>query len=92
MKAVLSRALKIMGMICFYGSGLAMFFFWWSALEDWLGFFGWIISIIFCPGIVIFPFIYWLVEGAFPLLYFQIWGVGILGIGIYLLACCLADE
>ena len=41
------------------------------------GFFGFIISIVVIPGFVIFPFIFWIVEGVFPIGYFILFGESI---------------
>ena len=69
---------RIVSMIVFYGSGLLMWFFYVGALIDWIGgLFGMIVGIAVAPGAVIFPFIYWMVEGAFPTDYFLLWGIGL---------------
>ena len=48
---------------------------------DWLGgIFGFLLGIILSPGLVVFPFVYWIVEGIFPINYFIIWGIGIVGL------------
>lgn len=62
-----------------------MFLFWFSAMTKWFGILGSFLAIILSPGLVIFPAIYWLVEGIFPTVYFMIWGVGILGLLLALL-------
>ena len=67
------------GMITKYGAGLCLFFFWFVSMTKRLGFCGFVLALIFSPGIVIFPIIYWIVEGVFPVTYFVIWGLGILG-------------
>ncbi len=70
---------KVIGTAMYIISGILMFFFWVSAMKMWLGFFGFILAIIFCPGLVIFPIVFWIVEGVFPIMYFLIWGLGMLG-------------
>ena len=40
---------------------------------DWQGFLGLLIGLFTLPGIVIFPFIYWVVEDVFPVNYFALW-------------------
>ena len=70
---------RIIGMIMCYGAGLFMFIFWFGAMTDWLGCIGSFLAIFLCPGLVIFPIIYWIVEGVFPVTYFAIWGIGMLG-------------
>ncbi len=69
----------IIGGIIFYGSGILMFIFWFLAMSKWLGFFGSILAFLLCPGLVIFPLVFWIVEGVFPTTYFMIWGIGIVG-------------
>lgn len=50
---------------------------------DWWGGLGLIIGLITVPGLVVFPFIYWVVENDFPANYFLMWFAMI---GFYLLA------
>lgn len=70
---------KTIGYLLFFLSGISMFIFWVSALENWLGFIGIMLAIFLTPGLVLFPIIFWIVEGVFPLFYFIVWGVGIVG-------------
>ncbi len=77
------KILRVVGMIMWYGAGLFMLIFWFGAMSKWLGCFGTFLAILFCPGLVIFPIIFWIVEGVFPVTYFAIWGLGLLGIFIY---------
>lgn len=72
--------LRIVGYILWVGSGILTFIFWFIAMSHWLGFLGVILSFVLSPGIVIFPIIFWIVEGVFPITYFIIWGIGILGL------------
>ena len=73
---------KVIGMAMYIISGILMFIFWLISMKMWLGFLGVVIAIIFCPGLVIFPIVFWIVEGVFPTMYFIMWGAGILGIFI----------
>ena len=73
---------RVIGMAMYIISGLLMFIFWIGAMKMWLGFFGVFLAFILCPGLVIFPIVFWIVEGVFPTSYFLIWGIGILGIVI----------
>jgi len=57
-----------------------MFIFWLMAMSKWRGFFGVILSFILAPGLVIFPLVFWFVEGVFPTFYFIVWGIGIVGL------------
>ena len=55
---------------------------WFGTWMDWVPFFGFWLAILFTPGIVIFPFFYWLIEGHLPGLYLLIWSLGVIGTGI----------
>jgi len=56
-----------------------MFFYWFSAMTKWLGLIGSILAVVFTPGLVIFPIVFWIVEKVFPTFYFIVWGIGLLG-------------
>ena len=71
---------KIIGYIMWIVSGLLIFIFWFAAMHNWLGFLGVILAFVFSPGLVVFPLIFWIVEGVFPVFYFVIWGIGIIGL------------
>ena len=73
------HGIKLSGIILCVTSGIGIFIFWITALYVWLGGFGIFIAIMFIPGFLIFPIIFWIVEGVFPTLYFVTWGIGILG-------------
>jgi len=53
---------------------LAAFVTWWGGVLGFLG------SLVFSPGVVIFPIVYWIVEHHFPVLYFLTWAIGWLGL------------
>jgi len=72
--------IKITGFLLVFGSGLLMFGFYFGAMAKWLGFFGKVISLFIFPGAVFFPIIFWIVEGVFPVFYFIVWGIGIVGL------------
>ena len=59
---------------------LVLWFFYLAVWMDWTSW-GLIIGIISSPGVLIFPLLYWIVEGSFPLGYFVVWAIG-LGLGI----------
>jgi hypothetical protein len=63
-------------------SGAVTWIFMMLALMQWWGLLGFIASLIFTPGVVIFPFVFWVVENQFPTNYFIAWGVGIVGLVI----------
>lgn len=73
------KIVRVVGIIMFLGSGLFMFIFWFVAMTKWLGFLGSVLAVLIAPGLVIFPIIFWIVEGFFPVTYFAIWGLGLLG-------------
>ena len=72
--------IKIVGYIIWIVSGILMFIFWISAMSKWLGLLGTIIALILSPGLIIFPMVFWIVEGVFPVFYFIMWGIGIIGL------------
>lgn len=80
------KILRTVGMIMHYGAGAFMFLFWLSAMAKWLGCFGVFLALTLFPGLVIFPIIFWIVEGVFPVTYFAIWGLGIAGLIIFSLS------
>lgn len=71
---------KIIGYLMWIGAGILLFIFWFIFMSKWLGLLGSILAIIIAPGLIIFPIIFWIIEGVFPVSYFMIWGVGIVGI------------
>lgn len=71
---------KVIGYLMWIGAGILMFIFWFMSMSKWLGFLGGILAIILTPGLVIFPIVFWIVEGVFPSFYFIVWGVGIVGL------------
>lgn len=77
------KILRVVGVVMFYGAGLFMFLFWLGAMGKWLGCFGTFLAILIAPGLVIFPIIFWIVEGVFPVTYFAIWGLGLVGLIIF---------
>ena len=79
---VMRAVVAIVGGVMALGSGLAMFIFWFKAMYLWLGIIGAFLAFILCPGVVIFPIIFWIVEGVFPVAYFIYWGVGVIGVVI----------
>jgi len=81
---------KIIGMILYIGAGILMFIFWLMAMSKWLGFLGTILAFILDPGLVIFPIVFWIVEGMFPAFYFIVWGIGI--VGMIISAVSMKDD
>lgn len=59
-------------------AGLELFFYYWHSLEGWLGvILGTIVAITAAPGVVVFPVVYWLVQGMFPVKYFVLLAVAL---------------
>lgn len=71
--------LKGTGIILYIGTGVILWLGYFSFLREWLGFIGTIIAIFIAPGLIIFPLIVWLKTGLFPVGYFAIWAIGLLG-------------
>lgn len=71
---------KVIGYLLWIGAGILMFIFWLMAMSNWLGFLGTILAFVLTPGLVIFPIVFWIVEGVFPTFYFIVWGIGIVGL------------
>ena len=71
---------KVIGYLIWIGAGILMFIFWLMAMSNWLGLLGTILAFVLTPGLVIFPIIFWIVEGVFPAFYFIVWGIGIVGL------------
>ena len=59
------------------GCGALMTFWYFAALIDWLGVvFGILVGVFVIPGVVVFPLVYWLVEGVLPSQYLWTWLAG----------------
>jgi hypothetical protein len=57
-------------------ASLALFFYYWNILTNWLGgFLGTVVALLTAPGVFVFPLIYWFVQRAFPTFYFELLGV-----------------
>lgn len=74
---------RVVGVLVMLAAGLALFVFWMMALWDWLGAVGILLGIILSPGLVVFPFVFWLVEGEVPWLYFGLWAMSWVGAFLY---------
>jgi len=86
----MKKIIRVIGKTMWIGAGLFMFLFWFHAMTEWLGCFGSFLAILIAPGLIIFPVIFWIVEGVFPVLYFAIWGLGLIGIIIF--SYCSEDS
>jgi hypothetical protein len=57
-------------------ASLVLFFYYWHVLIAWLGgVLGTFVAVFLAPGAYVFPLIYWLIQGRFPTLYFELAGV-----------------
>ena len=80
MEFIMKRFTSGIGGLLFLSSGVLTWLFMMITLIHWWGGIGFIASFILTPGVCIFPIVYWIVEHHFPILYFLIWGVGIVGL------------
>ena len=76
----MNKMLSGLGWFLFIASGLLMFVFWFIAMTHWLGIIGSILAIFLAPGLIIFPLVFWIVEGVFPAMYFMFWAFGFAGV------------
>lgn len=58
--------------IVMFGLEIYWFLIWWDLI-------GVVVAVFVPPLAALFPFIYWIKVGVFPLFYFIIWAIGILG-------------
>jgi hypothetical protein len=72
--------LRILGVFTFVAAGILGFIFWVTAMHRWLGAVGVLLSFVLAPGALVFPFVFWWVEGAFPIEYFAFWALGVIGL------------
>ena len=71
---------QLLGTLAVAVAGVLQYVFWFVAWADWLGVIGVILGIFLTPGVVIFPIIYWIVEGVFPTVYFALMFAGWFGL------------
>lgn len=67
------------GYLLAFTAGILQLIFWFIAWVNWLGILGFFIGLILTPGVLIFPIIYWIVEGDFPTVYFLLMFIGFFG-------------
>ena len=72
--------LRPLGTLIVAVAGVLQLIFWFVAWAKWLGVIGVILGFILTPGVVIFPIIYWIVEGVFPTVYFVLMFAGWFGL------------
>ena len=71
---------QLLGTLIVAVTGVLQLIFWFLAWANWLGVIGVILGIFLTPGVVIFPIIYWIVEGVFPTVYFVLMFAGWFGV------------
>ena len=76
----MKSTLRPLGTLIVAVAGVLQLIFWFVAWAKWLLGLGVIIGIFLIPGVVIFPIIYWIVEGDFPTLYFGLTFAGWFGL------------
>ena len=57
--------------------GLALWIAYAATWTRWQGGLGFLIGVFTAPGLIIFPFVFWMVENSFPVNYFLLWLVGL---------------
>ena len=72
--------ISVVGIVMWVASGILLFVFWLTAMEHWLGFVGFVLAILLAPGLVVFPIVFWIVEGKFPAVYFAMCAIGLVGL------------
>ena len=63
-------------------TALWMLYLWITTIAAWMGWPGVILGVVTAPCAVLFPVVYWYVEGVFPVTEFAVWGVGVAGITV----------
>jgi len=83
LKKIFHITLRIIGgAIALFSWGFLWFYYWLNLLE-WWGIIGTILSIVVAPGMFLFPIIFWIKTGSFPLGYFIMAFTG--SFGLYML-------
>ena len=79
--------MKIIGTIVYWISGIILFLVWMGTWVEWFrsifgvilgNIIGFHVGLMTSPGILIFPLLYWLIEGELPLWYFFLWAIGLI--------------
>jgi hypothetical protein len=72
----MSTALGVVFLLGGVGCGVLTFYWYLLTMWDWLGSpLGIIAAFVVAPGAVVFPLVYWLVQGSFPIHYVTVWAV-----------------
>jgi hypothetical protein len=70
---------SIAGTLVFAASALTMVCLWVALLFGSMGVLGMLLGVVTAPVAVAYPFLHWAARGHFPVFYFAIWLVGIVG-------------
>lgn len=70
---------KVIGTLLWVASGGLIFIGYFVTMGHWLGHLGYFLAFVLAPGLVIFPVVFWIVQGVFPVSYFVLLGLGIVG-------------
>ncbi len=73
----LRKIIAFISYVGWIGCAVVLWFFYLSALTEWLGYIGTVLAFVAAPGVIAFPIIYWIVEGHFPVLYFVLIGLAL---------------
>ncbi len=86
--------MKGLGQLLTFVSGSILWIFFVGILMDWIGvFIGFILGMLFSPGVAIFPLVYWFIEGVWPpTAYFILYGLGWLGVILTFAGARLTGE
>ena len=72
---LIGRFLGVFCLIAWVLTSLVLLFYYWEVLTGWLGgLIGTFVVLVAAPGAFVFPLIYWFVQGAFPVFYFELLG------------------
>ena len=85
---------QLAGYLSGLSAGIAMWWFYMGSLIYWLGpTVGLTLAIVIAPGAILYPFIFWGVEGIFPWAHFLIWAGGLVGACLgYIVGGALMDA
>jgi hypothetical protein len=70
------------GLAIFLLAGFPMLYFYLITLYHWWGLLGVTAGLVVAPLSLIFPFVYWGIEGSAPVTYLAWWGVGLAGLAL----------
>lgn len=85
MRTVLVRLGDVVGIGAFAVFALAalwLLYLWVTAMATWMGWPGLLVGFATTPCAVLFPFVYWYVEGVFPTNEFVVWALSIGGVAV----------